>query len=341
MPDSAEIVRAIIERSDWRRDLAAQEEDAARRLTAAYGRILPRIQQVQNDLTDAMHMEVKGGEVVTPGMVRGLQEYSRLLTTIEAELGDFSVILGDEMGGLSEGAIESGLAAGQTMAAGLSPANAAIINDVWLRPDPAMIRQIVNYMDSDGMRVALGGFGDNAARDIADLIIGLAAQGKNPRLIARMMADWNSVPYSWADNMTRTVQIWSARTASHAGYVANQDVLDGWMWVSAADGRTCISCWSQHGKIFGFDQMLNDHHRGRCTAVPVVRGTTWRDSFTGGPDLFGTLDESEQRGIMGNEMWDAWRSGEVGWGDFSVPYENDIYGEMLRAASLIGIRRGR
>lgn len=334
----AEIVLQILQRSDWRISLAEEEQAAAERLTAAYARTLPRIRQAQNDLVDALAMESENGEIITPSDIRGQVTYSRLLTTIEAEMNDFAVILRNEMSGLTETAIGVGAGGAADLAALLS-GNSALISAAWVRPDPVSLRNIINYMDSDGMTAALRSFGENAARDISDLILTMAAQGKNPRFIARQMEDWNSVPYAWADNMARTVTIYSARTASHASYVANEDVLDGWMWVSAADDRTCISCWSKHGQIFTLQQILNDHHRGRCTAVPVVKGTTWRESFRSGPDLFQELPENTQRQIMGKSMHEAFTRGDVGWDEFSVPYENDIYGEMQRAATLKELTR--
>lgn len=71
-----------------------------------------------------------------------------------------------------------------------------------------------------------------------------------------------------------------------------------------------------------------------CVPVPVVRGTRWAEDFEPGPVRFAGLDAERQRAIMGPALYAAWRAGDVRWGDFSRPYQDNVFGEMLRAASL-------
>ena len=115
---------------------------------------------------------------------------------------------------------------------------------------------------------------------------------------------------------------------NHATYRANERVLEGWIWSSARDTRTCISCWSQHGRVYRLDQVLRDHHQGRCAPIPLVRGSTrqWQT----GEQLFDNLRPEQQQQIMGPGLYDAWRRGDVQFNELSVPYYDDVYGEMLR-----------
>ena len=106
------------------------------------------------------------------------------------------------------------------------------------------------------------------------------------------------------------------------------------MWRAALDLRTCMSCVRQHGSIHPTSEMLRDHHRGRCGPVPIVRGATWQYDVEGGEDWFNRQPASVQRRMMGPGMYSAWRRNEFAFTDLSRPYTDDVYGEMLRAATL-------
>lgn len=339
--DERDVVAEIIGRADWRQELADEEESAARRLLNAYNRMLPRLRDENRKLVEAMNQAAAKGERITPKMLQDLQEFAGWVVRVETEMNDFARILESEMGDLSKNAIGTGIDAAQQMAARSAAVDGVVMAGVWNRPSVASVRNAVNYMDSPAMKKSLDKFGENAATSAADVVIAAVAQGKNPRATAALLEDWLPMPYSWAENMTRTVQIYSARGATHEAYRQNESIITGWMWVSATDNRTCLSCWSKHGRVFPLSQSLNDHHRGRCTAVPIVRGTSWWRSYPTGPERFDSLDAAQQIEIMGASMHEAWRKGEAGWDDFSRTYQNDIYGEMTRAASLAEIRRGK
>lgn len=328
-------VAEIVARDDWRRLLTSYSEESAQRLLAAYERLQPsilaRIRQLSREIAENSTQGMP-----SPAEFRALESYQELLAAISGEMADFAVILRNEMADGIDAGILAGLD-GAENSVGIFVGGE--MPSVWVRPDPAAVRNAIGFVDSVAFRDSIRQFGDNAVRDIADLILSAVAQGRNPNQIARIISDWTSVPLSWAVNMARTSQIWSARLATHSAYTANPNVVTGWMWMSAADQRTCISCWSQHGSIHRNDEILNDHHQGRCTPVPIVRGTRWAESYRTGPDRFMDLDEETQRQIFGNNrLFEAWQNGDVNWTDFSEPYDNAIYGEMLRAASMTSIR---
>jgi hypothetical protein len=301
-------------------------------LLDAYENILPEIEATANRLVQAL---VHGDE--TTNLV-SLPEYIDLLATVKTEMDGFSQILGQEVNAGNTAGIQAGLNASQNMV----NASAGVNVGGWVRPDPGAVRAAVNYADSPEMRLALSQFGENAANHIADLLITGAAQGRNPRQVAGIISDWTNIPYSWAENISRTTQIYAARDATHEGYRANPGIVTGWMWLSAKDRRTCISCWSMDGMIFPITRNLNDHHRGRCTPAPITRASRWNIGYRTGRERFAELSEADQRAIFhNNALYDAWRNGDVGWDDMSEPYQNGIFGEMQRASSLSSIERRR
>jgi hypothetical protein len=110
-----------------------------------------------------------------------------------------------------------------------------------------------------------------------------------------------------------------------------------------------MSCISQHGSEHPLGERLNDHHNGRCAPLPktisfadlglniperrapVQRGEVW----------FEAQPEALQREMMGGATFRAWKDGQVNFADLSQPYDDEIYGELLRQASLKDILGGK
>lgn len=324
----------IILRGDWRRRIVRENEALARRLQAAYERTLPRLRAEIDSLNQRMAelYEINGG--LNAQEVRGLRQWTSLMAAIETENRDFAVIARNETAQGQRDAIRAGASAAQEMAQSTSGRLGPALAAAWNRPDPAALERLINYVDGPALRAEFTQFGTRAAEQFADVVLAAVAQGKNPLALARIMELWLSVPYAQAENIARTTQLWSYRSATHAAYRVNSEVVIGWLWYSAADDRSCISCWSQHGSVHPVNEILDDHHRGRCVPVPIVRGTRWADDFESGPARFEALAGDRQRRIMGPGMHAAWRAGAVNWRDFSRSYQDNVFGEMLRAASL-------
>lgn len=336
-PDAFDIV---IGRQDWRRRIVQDYEPVAGRLLQAYERVVPRLQQAAGEFDTQLRLLAQDGARITAQEVRDLSTYQRLLLRVESEMTDFSALLKNEAAGLSDRAIQLGTDAALDMASNSAGRLAPLIEGAWNRPDPGALQRLIGYVDSDAMQSRFAAFGENAAANLGDVILASVAQGKGARAIASMMSGWYGVPLAWANNTARTVQIYSYRTSNHATYAANGDILSGWMWsASIGDPRTCLSCISQHGKVFPLSQTLNDHFSGRCSPIPLVRGVTWPNSVQTGVEWFESQPESVQQAQMGQEMWNAWNAGEVAWEDFSRPMQHDVFGEMWVTASLKSLRK--
>ena len=80
---------------------------------------------------------------------------------------------------------------------------------------------------------------------------------------------------------------------------------------------------------------MNDHHRGRCTSVVQVVGRSL--SVVTGEQWFAAQSPERQRLIAGEANYNALQAGAVRLGDFPQEYEDDVFGTMLREASLQGI----
>jgi hypothetical protein len=336
-PTTADFIAA---RQDWRVRLEHEYQAVSARLQAAYRRTITPLQDQLGTLTT----ELGNAENLSAEDVRGLRTYRDLLRRIEADMNGFAAITRNELVNLQEGAVQIGLGGAFEQAqAQVSAAQARVLAGAWLRPDPAALSALIDYAESPALRERMAAFGANAADNFADTMLALVAQGKNPRAIARTMTTWFNIPYAWADNQARTIQVYSYRAANHATYRANERILDGWLWRAALDPRTCMSCVSQHGSIHPVSETLNDHHRGRCAPVPVVKGTTWAQEVESGEAWFARQSPAVQRQMMGPGMFDAYQRGRLDFRDLSQPYQDGVYGTMLREATLgeLGIRSPR
>jgi hypothetical protein len=333
-------VLQIVQRGDWRQALANDYTATASRLLTAYQNILPNLRDSAAAFTGRLHEweAANPDSTLSSGDVQGFSEYSAFLRRVQIEMDDFAKLIGDESGKLQGKAIPMGTQAASDSAIRLSGGLAPVIQTQWNRPAPETLQTLINYVDGDAFRYNVNGFSDNAAQDVADTILASVAQGKNPSTIARILDNWFAIPFSWGDNMARTVQLYSYRAANHATFAANDNLLNGWVWIaSIGDPRTCMSCISQHGSVHKVTETLNDHHAGRCSPAPWVKGTTWPELIIDGPSWFESQPESAQQTMMGGAMFNAWKSGAMKWQDMSQPYHDDVYGEMLREASVSGV----
>ena len=177
----------------------------------------------------------------------------------------------------------------------------------------------------------LSGYG---ADKITEAILDSIKGGFNATRTAQAIRKAFSLPLSDSLRMTRTVTAWSYREANRLSYMANPQAVEGWIWYSALEpGRTCMSCVNLHGTFHPADEVQEDHHNGLCTSIPKVIGVDNPVTETG-EEWFKAQGEQIQKQMMGNGKYEAWLDGNVSIGDMTRPYQDEVYGEMLREATL-------
>ncbi|MFG1659070.1 phage minor head protein [Micromonospora chersina] len=183
------------------------------------------------------------------------------------------------------------------------------------------------------------------------LIKGVAV-GDNPRTVARDMlarveGDFNG-GLTRALVVARTELLDAYRTTSRYAHTANADVLDGWIWHSSLDTRTCQSCWAMHGTVHPLNEEGPlDHQQGRCTRLPKVK--PWRDL---GVDLdepadltpdararFDGLPEEQQLAILGAGRLALLNAGRIQWSDLATRRDTPGWRSSYAPTSLRDLRR--
>lgn len=326
--------------NDFRRQLASESRESAARLLNAYQGVLQTINPtLANIIKLAETSGLTGRDLVSSG------EMIRLRDDVRSGFNDFARIIERESRRMERAGITGG------RGFGLNALETSDVGISWNRPTVESIQSLIHYVDSAAFQKNLNQFGDYYARYASDMVLVDASRGVNPRTTARHLNKYfqDGMPYYDAERMTRTVQIYSARRGTSEIYKANRENCLGWWWGSALDARTCVSCLANHGKTFSVDEYLRDHHRGRCGMIPIT--PTWASlGFDDGEDMpgptsgeawFRSLPESQQRKIMGNAKFEAWKDGEFEFGDLTTPYQDKVYGTMYHAPSLKELRENR
>jgi len=203
------------------------------------------------------------------------------------------------------------------------------------RPAITTIAAITAFVGSMAFQSALAAFAGWHADKAADLLDQAMSKGADPVRAANLVQQYVlQVPYVDAQRISNTAVLYSFRRAAIGSFQANSDVVAQWMWSSAKDARTCLSCIAMDGTLHGLDEQLNDHDNGRCCPVPVTQGAGWIDSYQTGAEWFDGLAASTQQSMMSGVAYTAWSDGKVSLADFVGTYDSPIYGEMRRERSM-------
>ena len=331
-PDTERLMRSG--QQAFRAELATRSEQTARRLATAYERTLDSINPYLRALINLADSDAIGltRDLYLNQTTRDLQRAMR------EGLDDFAQLLDQQAGYLQN----AGVSAGRRF--GLNSLDAAGGSIGWNRPTVETIEALVNYVDSPTFNGIINNFGGYYADYVSNIILADASLGKNPLFTAQHIyqtlygADGKpGMPLADANRIARTVQIYSARRGTQAIYQANRDNMLGWWWSSARDTRTCPSCWAMHGQQFSVDEVLNDHHMGRCAMIPIVKpiaGLTPPAPPLTGEQQFNRLTESQQRDILGPSRWAAYQDGLFEFSDLTKTYNDRLYGPMRSERSL-------
>jgi hypothetical protein len=270
-----------------------------------------------------------------------------------ALMADLDTVMGRNVGrvdGIAEdiqarGANAAGTIQKQLALGGMTDAQARAIGIGWNVPNPEAVAQLIQYAQGDAFAAML-------AKDFQGLVLGNVQNiftrgislGWGPMRIAQEIR--NSVqglPAAQVRNLARTLQLTSYRDATRVHQQANVEIIENVVRIAALDDRCCLSCIALHGTIIWNSERnagepiprVNDHHQGRCTSVVQVVGRELR--VVTGEQWFNSQSPERQRLIAGDANYNAIRAGAVSLSDFPQEYQDDVFGTMLREASLQGL----
>ena len=256
MPDPSPVLQSV---AAYRAQLEAQDTKALSRLVGNYLGSWKRLEALLNSLL----LDI-GTNRPTRGQLVRMQRYKSLMEQITQELAGLQTLTGNEIEAAGALGIKlGGLHARELISTTIadSPGLAASFN---VLPKGA-IEMLLGFLAPEGpLYERLRLLAPTVTSAVAQAILEGVTLGFNPRKIAAIVQGAFGRGLTDALRFVRTAQLWSYREANRATFVANGDLLDGWIWHSALDDRTCMSCIAMHGTVHPVTETLNDHHNGRA-----------------------------------------------------------------------------
>ncbi len=209
------------------------------------------------------------------------------------------------------------------------------------RINPAAVENLVGFMgDGSPLRSVLDRHGALAANVIREELTNAVIQGRNPKETARQIrkrlykdGDVPSGQLRSFLNTARTETLRAYREASHQTYQQNADILEGWIWLSALNARTCRACIALHGTFHELGERMKSHVNCRCTQVPAIRGVDL--GIEKGTDWFAKQPAAVQKAVLDGEgEFEAYKAGKVRLEDFTGLRRSAKWGDSYQALGL-------
>lgn len=183
------------------------------------------------------------------------------------------------------------------------------------------------YAEGSPLRKLVESIPGTVGDAVAERLTTALLTGQNPRAAARsVMATGAELTRSRADTIARTELLRAQREATRSR-LEDAPGIDEWVWLSAADSRTCAVCWAMHGTRHPVTETLDGHPNCRCTMVPAVPGGS-ADKIPTGDTLLATRPLEEQRRILGPKRHELWKEGRQTLDDMVGRRSNGQWGTM-------------
>lgn len=337
-------------------DAARFAADLERNVTAAQTQMLAawsdaywQIRDDMDRLAARVEAARRDGTRVSPAWLYQEQRYRTLLAQTQRSLTQYA----DAATTATTREQARALADAQANATALVQDAAASAGATFLRTNPAVVDALAGVMANGGalqtyLRSRIPGEAVDGIR--AALTRGVAT-GKGIDWMVREVTRSTALAHTRAVTILRTETHRVYREATRATYRANADVLDGWVWTSALDRRTCPACVAMHGTLMPLDERLDGHPRCRCAMVPQPKAPGALLDDPSLPDTRPPIETGEawyaaqppdvQRAIVGPLKYDAMQAGELSLADVVGRRSSDTFGTMRYERSLLAIREGR
>jgi len=279
-----------------------------------------------NPYVHALELKIEVDPEITVPQIKKTAEYKALIATVSQELDDFVEFASIEIDLASKASIQKAVMDIGLLASVINIDKARIVT-------PSAMDILLGYLEPGGeLSQRIGLWADNATGQVTNSIIEGVGLGRNPVKIGRDIYKAMGHSLSDAVRTTRTVQLWSYRESTRANYIANSDIVKGWIWYAALDERTCMSCINMHGTIHSLEETLNDHHNGRCTMLPLLDGVDY--GIVNAREWFDSLGEQTKVKMMGEGKYQAYQDNLFTFDKLTTEKENYVYGLMRSETSL-------
>ena len=268
------------------------------------------------------------GHNITPDALREMQRYRDLLAQIRIEVARYTgyadqTIIG-ETGRWVQLSIDAAI---ESINAGYQDARMPVPNFTRLGTQAAE-NAIAWASKGAPLHELLAASYPDAVQGITQELINGTALGWNPVKTAAAMRNGSALGLNRSLLIARDQQMRAARAATDEQYRVS-GVVKGKIRLAAKDLRTCPACLARDGEWLPLDDPGYDHPQGRCSFVPQLAGVPdprWQT----GAEWFETLDATTQERMLGNSLYQAWKSGKTSFANIAQTTEHDVWGAGLR-----------
>lgn len=140
----------------------------------------------------------------------------------------------------------------------------------------ALVDPLVLEARKGAQRISIAGaldqFGTKkAAEIIGEIQIG-SSLGETSQQIGRRLTSIHQLHQDQASSLVRTMTNHVASTARMETLKANDDILQGWRWISTLDSKTSAMCQARDQHLYGWSDPRPPGHWGcRSNALPVLK----------------------------------------------------------------------
>lgn len=295
-----------------------------------------RVQSSLQAAYDGMAAQIAGmkadGKPITESSIHRLERYQSLLAQAQQEVNRFNRKADSLISDGQQWHIEQGISKGSAEIDAIYQAHGVIDASFDLLPAKALEHMVGHLGDGSPLSDLLKFDYKDTAGNLANLLVDSTAKGINPRITAQSMANYMDGNLDRSMVIARTEQIRSFRTASVEEYKTS-GVVDGYERHCDFSDRTCMACVALDGQVYTLEEQFSDHPDGRCFSIPHVKNMDM-GSRSNARDWFEKQSTDVQISMMGEKVYDAWKSGKFTVRDLGVISHSDIWGEQIKKASL-------
>lgn len=330
MPQPDPVVVQVLR--DHREALRLRERGQMADMALRYAQIERTLASEMELLARDMAERKAAGQAVTEGALYRMGRYQALQAQIKREIDRYNREYADpyisrEQEYYGDRGIQSAYSVLGVQAGG------AGINITWNRLPTSAIENMIGLAGNGSPLYRLLANAYPVALDgVIKQLIDSTALGINPRETARRMANGLGLGLDRILTIARTEQLRVYRMASTEQY-RESGIVTGYRRLVTKDARTCLACLASDGEHFDVASELEDHPNGRCAAVPDLRVGP-RVQWEPAPQWFDSLDEGQQRQMMGATRYEAWKDHRIGFADLRRTAHNETWGDSPRMATL-------
>lgn len=205
--------------------------------------------------------------------------------------------------------------------------------DQIVRFNPQAVKELIgNSQTGEPLGDFLARITPPVSEAVKTALVDGVANGSSSQAVAAEINTVLGTGAAHALTIARTEQNQAYRQAAVSHYKENGDIVKGFIWLAACDLRTCVICWSRHGKIYPLDKKPISHVNCRCTFLPYIPEMELPDS---GKFLFSQLTKQQQEAILGKQRTTLYDKG-LQLDDF-VAEKKTAYGSTPYIKNLIDL----